>query len=403
MFELGDLQMILFLLLPLAAATGWFIGRRENKGREDDASTLNSNYLKGLNYLVNEDSDKAIEVFVRMIEIDNETVETHLALGNLFRRRGEVDRALRIHQNLVARPNLSPRHRNQARLELAQDYLKAGVLDRAESLFSELADQGLFLEETLQNLANIYEKERDWKPALEVVRRLETAKGRSMRPTLAQYQCELSEEAARNKDRRAALVHAKRALNEDHQCVRANIILGRLHSEADQWKPAIKAYRKALKQDVNFSPEILPDLAQCFAATGAGKDWCQLLLQVAKEYDGAAPITELAKWQRSAGEDATKILAKYLEESTSWIGFYHLLDLAWSDPNAGLSGPMDSLREALRQLIDTSPRYQCQSCGFSGRTLHWQCPNCAQWNTTTPLKDVVHAPTNSILAAQLAG
>lgn len=403
MLEVEGLGLIVFLLLPVAAATGWFIGRRDNKSREDDASTLNSSYLQGLNYLVNEDPDKAIEVFVRMIEIDNETVETHLALGNLFRRRGEVDRALRIHQNLVARPNLSPRHRNQARLELAQDYLKAGVLDRAEALFKELADQGLFLETTLGNLASIYEKERDWKPALEVVRRLETARGRTMRPTLAQYQCEIAEQANRNNDRRAALVHAKRALSEDRGCVRANMTLGRLYADAEQWKSAIKSYRKALKQDIAFTPEILPQLAKCYASLKASDGWSKLLLQLNDEYEGAAPIIELARWQQENGGNATETLASYLEERTSWIGFYHLLDLAWSDPNVGLSGPLDSLREALRQLIDSSPRYQCNNCGFGGRTLHWQCPNCSQWNSTAPLTDVIHAPTTSIMVSPLAG
>jgi len=164
---------LLWLLLPVAAASGWWVARHtELVSQARKKSSLTSDYFKGLNYLVNEQPDKAIEVFIRVVEVDSETIETHLALGSLFRRRGEVDRAIRIHQNLIARPSLNREQRTQALLELGQDYMNAGLLDRAESLFLELVELDAHTVRALQLLADIYEQEKDWQACLDIVEQL---------------------------------------------------------------------------------------------------------------------------------------------------------------------------------------------------------------------------------------
>jgi lipopolysaccharide biosynthesis regulator YciM len=161
-------QELLLLLLPVAAASGWIAARRSQ--RQERGKCVNDTspvYFRGLNHLLNEEPDKAIDAFVEMLEVDSDTVETHLALGNLFRRRGEVERAIRIHQNLIARPALTREQRAQALLELGQDYMRAGLLDRAENLFRELKDTRLHVRQALKNLLVIYEKERDWQACLD--------------------------------------------------------------------------------------------------------------------------------------------------------------------------------------------------------------------------------------------
>ena len=188
-----EAQDLLWLLLPLAAASGWYAARRDL--RRPAAAPVSPDYFRGINYLLNEQPDKAIEVFTRMLEVNTETVETHLALGGLFRRRGEVERAIRIHQNLIARSTLDAAQRSQALCELAQDYLKAGLLDRAENLFLELAEIPAHLETALRALMAIYEQEKEWHKAIVSARRLALIVDSDLGPLLAQYHCEMGERA----------------------------------------------------------------------------------------------------------------------------------------------------------------------------------------------------------------
>ena len=206
---------LLFLLLPVAAASGWWIGRRVEPSRRSVASASHPAFLRGLNYLLDEQPDKAIDVFLELAEVDNDTVETHLALGSLFRRRGEADRAIRIHQNLIARNTLNAEQRGYALFELGQDYMRAGLLDRAELLFHELAEIGLQRERALRGLLDIYQQERDWAHCLEIAERLKPFSERPLDTEIAQYHCELAEEARRRADPAEAGRHLARALDVD--------------------------------------------------------------------------------------------------------------------------------------------------------------------------------------------
>lgn len=384
-----DAFWLVALLLPAAAASGWYLRGRLTKP-EERAPRVHPDYLRGISHLVNDDADKAIEIFVRLLEVDNETVETHLALGNLFRRQGEVDRALRVHQNLVARPNLKPIHRNQARFELAQDYLRAGVLDRAENLFRELVDQGMFLERALSGLVAIYEAERDWGQAIETTRRLESVRGHSLRPVIAQYYCELAESARSEGDSEGALRQVKAARGEFRECVRASLLRGQILEARGDHGTAIKAYRQVIKQDLDFVTEILEPLERCHLARGDSQGYRRFLEDVIDRYQGPAPHVALARVLQRDGRDDEAIahLSEYLKTTPNWIAFYHLLDLTRSGTAAGLSGPLASLHESLGEIIEHQPLYHCGHCGFSGRYLHWQCPSCKQWNSVAPVRDV---------------
>ena len=388
---------IYLLLLPVAALTGWIFGRRSAFVASNRPVSLNPDYLRGLRYLVNEDADKAIEVFTRLMEVDNETVETHLALGDLFRRQGEVDRALKIHQNLVARPNLSPKHRNQACYELARDYLRAGVLDRAENLYKDLAEQGIYLERSLAGLVSIYEQERDWERAIEVSRRLEAVQGHNLRPVIAQYFCEMADECIRRKEHEAALKYLKRALAEHPECVRASIMEGQIEENNENYPLAIKAYQRILKQDIGFVGEIIEPLERCYQVQGDPEAWRDQLRQMMHRYTGPSPHVALARQLVREGREREALdeLVRFLEAEPSWKGFYHLLDLQQSSASEALGGSADALHKALQRMIAASPQYLCSSCGFEGHQLHWQCPRCKHWNSLAPVKDVIPASGDS--------
>ena len=178
-------------LLPVAALSGWLAARRsQNVGPSVSTGGLRSNYFRGINYLLNEQPDKAIEAFIRVLEVDSETVETHLALGNLYRRRGEVDRAIRIHQNIIARPTLRADQRNEALLELGNDYMRAGLLDRAENLFRELCDTDGYTVPALRQIIDLYQQEKDWDQAIVCARRLAGVSGEPLGRVIAHYYCE---------------------------------------------------------------------------------------------------------------------------------------------------------------------------------------------------------------------
>src|SRR6476660_4080986 len=218
---------LLFLLLPIAALSGWVIGRRGSE-RTSGArvSELSTNYFRGLNYLLNEQQDKAIEVFLKLAEINRDTVETHLALGNLFRRRGEVDRAIRVHQHLIARPNLNEDEKTVALLELGEDYMRAGLLDRAETLFTDLVAMDAHVPSALRHLISIYQHEKDWAKAIDHARRLAKIAGDSQGPVIAQFYCEQAEQARAAKNFADAHDHLIHAFESQPECVRAYIVLG---------------------------------------------------------------------------------------------------------------------------------------------------------------------------------
>ena len=165
---------ILFTVLPIAIVSSYWVSARNADNNKKDASSrkIQHNYFQGVNYLINNEPDRAVDVFVKMLEVDSDTVETHLALGALFRRKGEVNRALRIHQNLIARPQLSIEYKNQALAALGEDYLRAGVFDRAESIFLELVDSSVIQARELKFLLHIYQQEKDWNKAINIAQKL---------------------------------------------------------------------------------------------------------------------------------------------------------------------------------------------------------------------------------------
>ncbi len=299
---------------------------------------LNSAYGQGLNHLLNEESDKATEILIQMVEVDPDTIELHMALGSLFRRRGEVDRAIRVHQNIVARSRLSDGLREQATLELGRDFLRAGLLDRAEKLFVKLLDGGSHERETCQHLVDLYQQQKEWRRAIEFGQRLAEFDADAWRPRIAQYYCELAEMAMEAGEIDAASAEAGEALAQDRTCVRATLITARACQSRGDYQRALAVYAEVERQDPALLTEAMEAMRHCYMQLG-----------------------ELGHWQDYVEGLVTRHPRLVLSDSTL-------------------------IEQRLQQLIDSQARYCCEKCGFSSKRLFWQCPGCRCWNSVKPIQ-----------------
>ena len=376
-----------FLLLPLAAASGWVIGRRGGERHSNtQISRLSTTYFRRLNYLLNEQPDKAIDLFLHIAELDKDTFETQVALGHLFRRRGEVDRAIRLHQALAQRPGLNDAQKIQALLALGEDYMRAGLLDRAETVFGDLAALDARAPLALRHLIGIYQAERDWDKAIENARQYEAATGESMGKLVAQFECEIAERHRSAGDLDAARAAVSRAYEADANSVRAGMIEGRIENDSGNDAGAIRALERAARVDPDYLPDILPALLASYErveeTTGARK----FLAEMTEHYRGISPVLALTRMvEADDGVPAARAyLAQQLKDRPSVRGEAALIDLSLAegaDPAATLS----DLKHITDQLLVRNPSYRCNRCGFGARSHHWQCPSCKEWGTVKPL------------------
>lgn len=387
----SDPTLLVFLLLPVAALSGWLIGRRRREpGVYATSSEIPIDYIKGLNYLLNEQPDKAIDVFIHMLDVNSETVETHLALGSLFRRRGEVDRAIRIHQNLIARPTLNSEQRMQALNELGQDYMTAGLLDRAEALFNELVESGPHTINALRQLVDIYQQEKDWEKAIEMSRKLAFKTGSSQDNVIAHYYCEMAEHQIRQNELPPALKLLKKALATDRHCARASLLEGEVETRLGNYRAAIKAYRRVETQDPDYIPEILEPLANCYRMTDSVDEMIKYLQEILTRHGGISVMLSLAELLRDRAGDAeaAEFITSYLERKPSLRGMDRLIDLALIHIRDPARDKLEVLKTVTSQLLVNNPVYRCDICGFQGKTLHWHCPGCKHWNSVKPIQGV---------------
>lgn len=387
------MQELLFLGLFMAAlGLGWFLGRREaikvGVMLAPHATAIDKQYFIGLNYLLNEQPDEAIETFIRALEVNPETVETHIAIGKLFCQRGDVERAIKVHQNLLARPNLTTLQADRVQFELARDYLAVGLHHRAERLLNELVESGSTLRaEVLADLVSIYERERDWKQAVEVGQRLVRERD-AFAVTLAHYHCELAREASARGEAVQARRHLQGALGCQRENVRAMLMLAELEAGQGRDAEVRKWLKRLAAHDPDFVPQALPLLHQL-----AGRGALDLLAYLDSVLDNSrTPMvaTVLAKAdelnKRSGMSAASNLVLVYLQQQPSLSGLLYLIDLHKDSVEPRGYANLMILRGIVEALLIDKHKYRCQSCGFSGKQLHWQCPTCHGWSTIRPLK-----------------
>lgn len=389
--EQNLMHYFLLALLPVAAWSGWWVARSHyGRGDATRGRGIHPEYFKGLNYVLNEQPDKAIEVFIKMLEVDSETVETHLALGNLFRRRGEVDRAIRIHQNLIARPTLDKDQRALALLELGMDYMRSGLLDRAESLFEELVETGSYSVQAFRELLDIYQQEKEWDDCITTARRLEMTSGERLDPVVAQYYCEKAEELRNSGQYRLARDNIRRALSIDPDCARASFLEAELAMLSGKLRHAVRACKRIQRQDADYMPEVIPLLLDCYQQLD-GLDECMEYLREVLERDGGITtmltLTDLIA-QREGEAAAAEFITSELRKRPSVRGLERLLAYALEQAEGRSRESLITIRELTAKLLEGRPVYKCIHCGFVGKSLHWQCPSCKQWNTVKPIHGV---------------
>ena len=377
----------LFLLL---AAAGWALGRfGERDEREGAPPPLNIDYLKGLNFLLNEQTDQALEHFLKMVRVDDKTIETHFALGSLFRRRGEVDRAIRIHQNIIARPDLASEQRDQALFSLAKDYLRAGLLDRAEKLFVRLSQGSRYQVEAFEQLCRIYEQEREWQRAIDSGQKLEVLSGKSLALQIAHYYCELAEQAAAKKDFTAARAFVKKAQSGRPRTLRGALTRAEIAQATSDTKTALRLYHRIIDESTYLITEALPKLVEIHAREGSVAELERdLRAMLERNPEMSTDVAYTAIVNNIGGISVIDECVEHymLNEPTltEFIDFQRIDQTDESERQAALA----KVRAALSRLAASTPRYKCTECGFSSQRLLWQCPSCKNWETQRPFSRV---------------
>jgi lipopolysaccharide biosynthesis regulator YciM len=376
----------LFLLL---AAAGWALGRFGERDEEDAPPPLNVDYLKGLNFLLNEQTDQALEHFLEMVRVDDKTIETHFALGNLFRRRGEVDRAIRIHQNIIARPDLASEQRDQALFSLAKDYLGAGLLDRAEKLFVRLSQGSRYQVQALENLCRIYEQEKEWEKAIDAGQKLETLGGRSLALQIAHYYCELADAAMAARDYPAARQYVKKAQSGRPRTLRGALTRAQIARQTDDYKTALRLYHRIIEEHTYLLAEALPEIVATYTSEGSSEGLDKALRSMLDKNPDMGPLVAYTAIVNdiSGVPVIDQCVEDYLLREPTLAEFVELQEFAHAGDGAHQKA-LEKVRDALAKLASATPRYQCQECGFSSQRLLWQCPSCRNWETQRPASRV---------------
>jgi lipopolysaccharide biosynthesis regulator YciM len=374
-------------LFIVAAVTGWAFARFSDfKRAAPDPTSISPDYLRGLNLVLNRQTDEALELFVRMAKVDDETLETHFALGHLFRRRGEVDRAIRIHQNLLARPSLSVGQRHQALFSLAQDYLGAGLFDRAEKLFGELVSSSTLGAAALRSLVGIYERQSDWSKAIEAHRELEMLTGEKS-TEVAHYYCELAERARLDGDLDLARQHLKSSVRSAGGAFRGVLIRAAIAQEEEDYPQALRLYEQVLEADRRLMVEVLPELVTCYRETGREQElesYLQTIIDkdslVKQEIAYTAILGRLAEPRVMADCMENFILKD--DVLSSILDADRIAELPSQERKAAIL----RIADGLRRLAISHPRYRCTTCGYSSQRLVWHCPSCKSWESIRPLQ-----------------
>jgi len=372
---------ILLAVLFLGGAIGFYASRRPRPSAVS-AERLRGNYLAGVNFLVNEQPDRALEAFLRAAELDGDTVETHFALGSLYRRRGEVDRAIRIHQNIAARESLEPAQREQASFALAQDYLRAGLFDRAEKILEPLAASGAHRMAAMRKLMRIYEQQQEWLRAIEVFRELEKAGRAPQENAIAHYFCELAEAAREANAPDEALQHLRAARAERRRFPRGALVRADIAIEQGTLELAEELLASVMKHDAALAIEVMPRVARLARAAGANADAVVARL-IAARPDAGNEIAFAAIMSDTLDFGPLEELVRAFFAHDETVS--GLVRAIGRDPAALDARVVREIAIVLRRLAATTPRYRCSSCGFSSINHFWQCPGCKSWDSQRPL------------------
>ena len=370
------------LLIPLFFGLGWAAARVDIRQVVHESRALPRSYFQGLNFLLNEQPDKAIDSFLEVAKVDLQTVELHFALGNLFRRRGETERAIRMHQNLVDLPDLDDQVRLQALTELGQDYLKAGLLDRAEDIFNKL--QGTACEEEAKrNLLEIYQVGKEWLKAIEIARELPDV---ASHLEIAEYYCELAASEIMRSRPDSARAYLEQAMLRNRKCVRASLLHGDLLLQEGNVAGAIESWQRIEQQDPAYLALVAQRLLDAYRRLDQPSAAIALLsgyLECYPSLDMLEVVYQLVL--ENEGVDAAyRLVRGEIQRNPTLLGLEKLMSARLPLVAPEVRADVELARTIIQGYTKRLSRYRCDNCGFKARQFYWRCPACGGWETSSP-------------------
>lgn len=373
------------LALPLFFVFGWLAARMDLKQLLTESSAMPAAYFKGLNFLIKEQHDKAIEAFIEAVQINSESLELHFALGSLFRLRGEIDRAIHLHHNLLERPQLSDVQRYAIMAELAQDYLKAGLFDRAEELFRKLCASPSYHQPALRSLLDIYIRERDWARAIDTAMELQALSGVPFRKEIAQFHCELAVEAAATANIVKAKQHLDNALAVNPECVRATVMLGDMEATAGDQQQAVAIWQRIEQQQPQFLGLVAARVLDNHIARDQAGDGLALLKKWMERYSLPSILNIIyeATLKHEGAQAAAELARAELVRKPSLNSLDRLLQ-AREMQKSEAGEDVALMKHTVHHFLGNTRSYCCSQCGFRARQYYWQCPGCNHWESFPP-------------------
>ncbi len=381
---------ILALLLPVAAASGWYAARKHyiQKHPIDQPKSHRQAVHQGLNYLLSEKSDEALEALSNLLITDCETIETHIALGNLFRTRGEVKKAIDVHQNLIKQTALSESQRASVLFEVGMDYMSAGLFDRAENIFKDLTQRNSHHQSALEQLLQLYQQEKNWHGAIECTAALKRINRVPRGETTAQFHCELAWEAMQAERPREAVDYVKQALKEDPKCVRATLLQAQIELRDSRFQAAFHTLKRVESQDPAYLTEIMQPLLECnrhLEDIDALIAYLEYLHRHYQVNNVSLYLSNLINHKRGINA-AIQFMLELVRDNPNLMALSNLLNLLITRAEGEDRFILIRLNESLSQMLAGRLDYQCSQCGFACSEMHWRCPSCLYWQSVKPVR-----------------
>jgi lipopolysaccharide biosynthesis regulator YciM len=380
-----EFELWWLLGIPVFFGLGWIAARVDIRQLVSESRSLPRGYFKGLNFLLNEQPDKAIDAFIEIVRLDPETADMHFALGNLFRRRGETERAIRVHQNLLSRPDLPQEQKEHAEYELGMDYLKAGLLDRAEETFNRLL-HGQYAVQARRALLEIFQREKEWPRAIEAALGLQESGAGSRQKEIAQFYCELAQDALVHMHPEDALPLLEKSLQTDRNNVRATLLTGDAQLAQGDVEGALLTWRRIEQQSVPHVALAAQRMMDGYRKVGRPQEGVSLLksyLEQASSID-LIEVVFKAVIELDGVEAAKQLVSAELRRTPTLLGLDKLLEARLMDAPATLVSELSMVKNLVHGYTQKLARYQCSHCGFKARQFYWQCPGCSRWETYPP-------------------